>query len=96
MYKEELLEQEIAVANCISCTLADAMKDCHRCQFNSGLPVRTVYLKSIELRDKEPALSNYWKTLPAVVWNAYCDYGAKTLKYLKSAVTALNVTGDLK
>ena len=96
MNANDIAKQITAEATCISCTLSDAMKICNRCQFYSGLPVRTVYLKSIELRDKEPALSDYWKSLPDVVWNAYCDYGAKTLKYLKSAVTALNVTGDLK
>ena len=45
------LAPETKKALCIACTLAEVMKDCKACAFNSGLPARLEWLKGKAAKD---------------------------------------------
>lgn len=47
------LPDEMRIANCAICTLADSMKDCKRCQFNIGLAFKTLKENPVTASDEQ-------------------------------------------
>lgn len=84
MNDRELTLQQEHIGNCVSCSLAEAMKDCNNCSFRIGLAVRKIYweIKRLEAEypddtDDPSVIERFTDQIPQRIWDAYCDYQKK-------------------
>jgi hypothetical protein len=70
------------VNQCLTCTLAQAMRVCAECRFNIGLPWR-IHRTTLSLPIVEREA--YWQTLPKWQWEGYVAYGDRIERLCEAA-----------